>query len=500
MLNDIVKTSKHTFVYALGNVATKAIGIILIPLYTDPKFISQTDFGELAILEATAQILTGIFAMAMTSSIQRWYWDNAYSKEQKSIFFSSLAFLVALNIPVLTLFAFNAGWLSQVIFHSADYSYLLKLTFATVGIRILNNQIKTVIKLRSKPGLFSLAEIVKLTLTLLLTIFFVVQRGKGLDGIWEATLIGELIAFILMLRFTIKNIVLRINTLILKEMLTYGYPLMLSAASAVILSTTDRFMIHFLVGPQETALYSLGFRFANTLQLVLSVSIMSALTPLRMKKINEPDNHRFYAKTLTYVSYVFIFCLMILSLFSLEAIKIITKSTNYWAANGIIPILSYAFMFTLMRQNLNIGLVIRKKTKRVALLVFATTILNFGLNALFVPFWDIYGASLATLLSQMIFCVLMFWQSQKVYPIKYELNKLSIMVIVSAAIVVTALVISPLDVWIRIPVKLGLLGVFPFILFLFNFYEPRELEIIKQIMRTWYNPMKIGENIRRLLN
>ncbi len=65
MLNDIVKTSKHTFVYALGNVATKAVGIILIPLYTDPKFISQTDFGELAILEATAQILTGIFAMAM---------------------------------------------------------------------------------------------------------------------------------------------------------------------------------------------------------------------------------------------------------------------------------------------------------------------------------------------------------------------------------------------------------------------------------------------------
>jgi O-antigen/teichoic acid export membrane protein len=500
MLNDLKVTSKHTFVYALGNIATKAIGIILIPLYTDPKFISQTDFGELAILEATAQILTGILAMAMTSSIQRWYWDKALIKEQKSIFFSSLAFLVTLNIPVLLLLTLNAGWFSQLIFHTPDYSYLLKLTFATAGIRMLNNQIKIVIKLRSKPVLFSSVEIVKLTSTLLLTIFFVVQRGKGLDGIWEATLIGELIALVLMLRFTIHNIILRINTQILKEMLIYGYPLMLSAASAVILSTTDRYMIHFLVGPQETAIYSLGFRFANALQLVLSISIMSALTPLRMKKINDPDNHRFYAKTLTYVSFAFVFCLLILSLFSLEALKIVTKSTNYWAANGIIPILSYAFMFTLMRQNLNIGLVIRKKTKKVALLVFTTTILNFGLNALFVPLWDSYGASLATLLSQMIFCVMMYWQSQKVYPIKYELNKLFIMVIVSAAIVVSAMALAPLNVWIRLPIKLGLLVLFPFILYFFNFYEPREIEIIKRIMKTWYNPMKLKENFRRFLN
>ena len=499
MLNDIKQTSKHTFVYAMGNVATKAIGIILIPLYTDPRYLSQTDFGELALLEATAQILTGILAMAMASSIQRWYWDHSFIKDQKSIFFTSMAFLVAFNLPVLLILTHNADHLSKLIFHRQDYSYLLQLTFATVGLRIINNQIKTVIKLRSKAVLFFVVEILKLTLTLLMTILFVVQRGKGLDGIWEATLLGELIAFALMLHFTAKNIKPRINGRVLKEMLIYGYPLMLSAASAVILTTTDRYMIHFLAGPEETALYSLGFRFANTLQMVVSVSVMSALTPIRMKKINEEGNQRFYSKSLTYVSFVFVFCLIILSLFSLEALKIVTKSTSYWAANGIIPILSYAFLFTLMRQNLNIGLVIKKKTKRIALMVFSTTLLNFGLNALLVPLWDIYGASLATLTSQLVFCIMMFWQSQKAYAINYELKKLFIMVIISVAIVAAGLAISPLDIWIRLPIKIGLLILFPFILYFLNFYEQREVVIIKQILKTWYNPKKMGENLKRFL-
>jgi O-antigen/teichoic acid export membrane protein len=258
-------------------------------------------------------------------------------------------------------------------------------------------------------------------------------------------------------------------------------------------------MIHFITGPQDTAIYSLGFRFANTLQLVISVSMMAALTPLRMKKINEPSNQRFYSKTLTYVSFVFVICLIILSLFSLEALKIFTKSSNYWAANGIIPILSYSFLFILMRQNINIGLVIRKKTKRVAILVLLTTILNFGLNALLIPIWDVYGAAFATLTSQFIFCWMMLWQSQKFYTINYELRKIAVMVILSVLIVIIGLVISQLGIWIRLPIKLVLLVSFPIILYFFDFYEPKELETLKLILKTWYNPMKLKENLRRFI-
>ena len=81
-----------------------------------------------------------------------------------------------------------------------------------------------------------------------------------------------------------------------------------------------------------------------------------------MKKMNDPDNKRFYSKVLTYFSFGLMFCALGLNLFSREGIVWVTTNPDYIEALYVIPFVTYAIFFSMMRECCMIGLQIMKKT------------------------------------------------------------------------------------------------------------------------------------------
>jgi len=47
MLKDVKSTIKNALVYGLGNVSVKLVGLVLIPVYTNPVYLSMDDYGVL---------------------------------------------------------------------------------------------------------------------------------------------------------------------------------------------------------------------------------------------------------------------------------------------------------------------------------------------------------------------------------------------------------------------------------------------------------------------
>lgn len=499
MLKDIKKTTKHTSVYALGNIAAKVVGFILLPIYTNEAFLSQDDLGSLAILEATAQILTAILTFAISNSLVRWYWDNKYRENQKSIVFTIFLFLFTVNVPFVSWMVFKASLFSELIFGSSQYIYLLRLTFLAIFCRIFNLLISQLLQLQSRSGLYTSLQVGKLIVVLGLTVLAVTRFNRGLDGIWEASLIGEIIVLLITVPYIIKNINFSFEWDIFKEMFAYSYPLVISNLAVVTLTVMDRFMLHYIVGLSATGVYSLGLRLSNTLKIVITDSVLAALAPLRMQKINEPNNQRFFAKVLTYTSFVFLLALLVLSLFSFELIHLITATEEYWEAGSIIGILSFAFLFSLARMNFVTGLMITKKTKILGLLIFITAALNFILNYLFIPYWGFYGAAMATLFSQFIFMSLTYIAAQRVYTIPYEIRKIGIAVIIAIFIVYAGILANSCALILRLTIKFSMLVAYPFVLLLFNFYETVELENIKQILKSVGNFTKMKQGFKNFL-
>ncbi|MGD0756173.1 MAG: polysaccharide biosynthesis C-terminal domain-containing protein [Bacteroidales bacterium] len=498
MLKSIKTSFKDTVIYGLGNVAVKIVGLILIPLYTDPKFFSTDQFGVLGILEISALVLTSMLASGLPQSLTRWFWDKEYKDNQKGIFFMSFSTQVIVSlIFCLTLIPVSRS-LSMVLFSKPDWARVITLVILASAIQSVNNVINTLMRLQSRSVLYSVTNLFKLVSVLSLTLYFILSKKMGLEGIYLAQAIGNGIVVLLLLGYTLKNSRVFFDKIIFKSMNAYGFPLLLANISAALFTVIDRFSLTSLTVLKSVALYNLAFKISSVLKLVLADSMKLALGPMMIKRMDSPDNKRFYSKVLLYSSYALMIGIVGISLFSFEIVKVIATSRAYWDAVVIIPVLSMSIFFANMKEVTVYGLHIAKKTRIIGIIVVFSTVLSLVLNFLLIPVWDITGAAVATLLSQFIYWYACYYYSQKVFYVPYEIGKLTLMVITGAVLSFSGLLLNGLDLLPRMIIKTLCLVSFPFILYLFNFYEPVELQSIRGFINKWSKIKNLKSNLNSL--
>jgi O-antigen/teichoic acid export membrane protein len=498
MLKSIKTSFKDTVIYGLGNVAVKIVGLLLIPIYTDQKFFSTDQFGILGILEISATVLTAMLASGLPQSLTRWFWDKEYKENQKGIFFMSFSTQVIVSLIFCMILIPLSGPLSLMLFSKPDWAKVITFVILASAIQSVNNVINTLMRLQSKSVLYSVTNLFKLVVVLSLTLFFILSKKMGLEGIYLAQVIGNGIVVLFLLGYTIKNTRVFFDKIIFKSMNAYGFPLLLANISAALFTVIDRFSLNSLTVLKSVALYNLAFKISSVLKLVLADSMKLALGPMMIKRMDSPDNKRFYSKVLLYSSYALMLGIVVISLFSLEIIKVIATSKAYWDAVAIIPVLSLSIFFANMKEVTVYGLHIAKKTRIIGIVVVFSTVLSLVLNFLLIPVWDIAGAAIATLLSQFIYWYVCYYYSQKVFYVPYEIRKITVMLVTGAVLSFSGLLLNGLDLLPRMIIKTACLVSFPFILYLFKFYEPVELQAIKGFINKWSKIKNFKSNMNSL--
>ncbi|PKP11394.1 MAG: hypothetical protein CVU09_03760 [Bacteroidetes bacterium HGW-Bacteroidetes-4] len=499
MIASVRRTFRKSVIYAMGNLATKFIGLILIPLYTDVKYFTVGDYGALGILEITSQVLVAILGLSLAQSLTRWFWDALYVEKQKSIFFTSTIVLILISgLIILALLPFSNSF-SRILFQDESYSYIIKLVLISSWFQVIFSHFLALAKLQEKALLYSLTNIIRLTVTLGLTVYFIVGLNKKIDGVFEATVIGSFISLLILIPYALRNCNWHFEWAILKEMLVFGYPLIIASISGVFFSVIDRYFLNFMRALDDVGIYTLGYKLSSTLNIVVITSVQLAITPLMMKKMNDPDNKRFYSQVLKYFSLVLMFCIIGLSIFSLEGIKLFVKNRLYWDSVYVVGILSLATLFSMMKDQVLIGLHITKKTKITGSIIVVATGINVLLNALLIPRWGIYGAAIGTLISQMAFFGIIYKKAQQYYSIPYELSKIGVLLAVGTVLITVGLLLNPLSAVIRLPLKILLLFLYFVLLNWFNFFTIQEKEMVKKLINSWKDPRSFSQNIKRLL-
>ena len=508
MLNSIKVSLKDTLIYGFGNIAVKIVGLLLIPLFSNPKFFSIEEFGVLGILEISALVLTASMASAMPQSLTRWFWDKEHKENQKGIFFMSFATQLVVSLLFCLFLIPLSRTFSVMIFSKPDWSRVITFVIIGSGIQALNNITNTLMRLQSKSVLYTTTNLFKLTFVLSLSLYFIISKKMGLEGYYLAQAIGNALLVIALSGYTIKNSRIFFSKDIFRSMNAYGFPLFLANISAVALNVVDRYSLNSsafhksslnsLDVLKSVALYTLAFKITSVLKLAIVDSMKLALGPMMIKRIGSPDIKRFYSKVLLYSSYVLMFAVIGVSLFSFELIKVIAKSKQFWDAVVIIPILSMSVVFVNMKDLTVYGLHVVKKTRIIGMIVVFSTLLSVCLNYLLIPIWDITGAALATLLAQFVFWLVSYYYSQKAFYVPYEIRKIFTLVIVGAALSFSCLLLNKMDLIPRLIIKTGCLISFPFILYLFKFYEPVELQAIRGFTSKWSNIKNLKDNLKSL--
>lgn len=502
MQSTIKSAARGTIIYGLANVSVKLIGIILIPIYTNYKYLSKEDFGIMGVMEITSQLVIIVFSLSLYQSLARWYFDPENKDSQKSMHFT----VIVIN-ALFCLFSFGMVYqfskpISNLLFDTPQYGKLVWIMFAGSSINIVSNVSMVLLRLQERAVKYTMISLTKLTVNLAATILFVVYFHRNVQGIYEAIVIGEVVGLILISGDIVRNSVARFETRKLVEMLKYGFPLMLASVSTVLLNTFDRYSLNFLADLDAVGTYSLGFKIANSIKIIVISSIQLSLVPMMFKKIGDADHRRFYAKSMKYSAFVVMACVMVLSVFSLEIVKLLSSNKSYWAAANIIPILSFSMVFVLMKENVLIGLQITKSSGLMGILIAITAGFNLCLNILLIPYLGIYGASLSTLISQAGMFILFYVVSQKRYPIPYELKNIISLILTGMLLYGVSIISNPWPLWARLVFKAGLIAAFPFVLILVKFYEPVEILAVKtNLSKLWgFVQRRFGSGSRKTLN
>ncbi len=495
MINKLKKTVKHTAIYSLGNISTKLVGLVLLPLYT--SHLSTAEYGVLSIIEITSQLLIGLFTFNLPQAMLRWCATEKDSVRDKSIVFSTLiSLLIIASLVIGSLLPLHSN-LSEIFFGNPKFSeyFLLLLIWAFIG--IINRLPNSLLRLREKSLIFAGVMVSKFIVILLANIYFVAVVELGVTGIVWGQIIGEVYALLITSPFILKNITPKLNISVIKEMVAYGFPMALSSVSTLILSSGDRYILSYYLSFGSVGIYALAQKIGGVINVFLLNSFQQGFFPIAFKMFNEETPSRYYSKVLTYFSFILCISALGISLLSEELIKFLT-TRNYYAAYLIVPFIAFAFVIKGIGLVFTLGFHYAKKTSVYALIIVAGMLLTILLNIVLIPLLDVYGAAIAVVISHGAMSIATFKQAQKLFFIKFEISKVIKMIIIAIFLYLMVFFIQPNNSYISLLVKIVIFISYPFLLYYFNIFEEIEISTLRNSWKKWRNPLKWRDNFKKI--
>jgi len=388
---------KHVGNYLLSNVATKALGIISIPIYT--YMLNPEDYGMISLYIAYSNIAAVLLTTNSHTSISRYFFEE---KEDFKVFVGNSLIISIISTLIL-------GFLGILFL----YYFIVDLTLPnwTFGLIIL----ATLSSIFS--SIFMQIHLPQNNSALIAKTTIIAGYGQFIINIltvclspspkWIFLIFAKLFGAILLNFIFFKHIKefieCRLNFLHFKYIFNYSLPLIPYVLGSTLLAQIDRIMISGSSNVAETGMYSLAVSLAFLVPIV-GFSIDQAWIPSYFKFMKDKNYIRHDQECKTNLIYWSLTAAGFI-LFFLEPTKILIQKEFHHALILIpIIILGYLFEFYFRIYGKNIGYV--KKTVYSSIIYLSAGIINVFLNYYTLKKFGYQVAAINTVLS--FICLFIF--------------------------------------------------------------------------------------------
>jgi O-antigen/teichoic acid export membrane protein len=427
--------------------------------------------------------------MGIANAVVRYYYE--FSEQEKREQVISVA-LITVWVVSLTFFALSVVFsknISNLVFKSPDYYFMLEIIFASTVINLSNEIPLNILRIEQKSVFYVVISVLKTAMTLTLNIIFIVYFKMGLIGILLSSLITTAIMGVFLLVYQIRKIKMSYSIALLKPMLGYSIPIVWSSLGLFIVNFADRFFLQRLTTLSELGIYSLAYRF-GFLPIVILGPFMSVWGPKRFDIEKEPNAKAVFSVILTYLLFILIYTGLGICILIKDVITIMADP-KFIDAYKYVSILLLAYILNGIVFYIQFGIHLAKKTKHLAYATFIAAGINIAANLLLIPSLRAWGAAIATLLSFMFMLGYVHIISQKLYHIPYEYGRIIKMSLIALALYAVGSLINPSNIAVSIIVKFLIAFSFPFVLYIFRFYTPEEKAKVSQIFKQLYGFVKL---------
>lgn len=436
---------KQTFIYGIATVFPRIISVLLVRIHTDKSVISEvSEFGNLSLIFSYIILFNVILSYGLETSFFRFYnleknKNDVVNTSSVSLIFTTIIFVALFgifksNISLLT--GIDTGYLSIIVWILA-FDVLTVIPFAYL--RLKGKAIKySYIKIANVLVYFSLNIFLLIFLkdlandnTFLRKIYI---ENFEVSYIFIANLFASLTSLLLLIPFYFK-INYRANFRLLKKMLFYAFPILISGLAYTINETFDKILLDFLlpesIAKTEIGMYSACYKLAVFMTL-FSVAYKLAVEPFFFSEAEKQNPKKNYALVLE--TYVIIgSSILVLVVVSLDLLKVVfIGDQEYWKAMKIVPIILLANFCLGIYQNLSVWYKVTDRTRFGAYISIVGALFTLIINIILIPIYGYLGSAFATLVAYLTMSVLSYFMGQKYYPIPY--NNFKILFYISVAV------------------------------------------------------------------
>lgn len=408
-MNRYKELVSDTIVIGIGNLTMKLIYFFLMPIYTVAMTVDE--FGEADLLNNLVALLLPVFTLSIAEGVFRFVLDKKENPSELltvglSIIGKSSLLIIAI-IAVVFLLTRNYNWIYFYFFFITEAFRSLLAQFAR-GVEYVRD--------------FSISGIIA-AITLFGTTYILVKTmSLGVAGYLLAFVIAN-ISSIVYLVFSvnpIRNFAWTYSASKVQEILTYSLPLIPNMLSWWATNVSSRYILAYNCGLAIAGLFAATSKLPALINIITSV-FQQSWQISSVKESCSEDHVTFYSRVFTlYSSLVFIAGALMLVL--IPFISKFVLQGEFYKAWIYTPLLLYSAILGCFSVYFGNFYTVVKKSKAVMLTTLYGAIINIVLCFMLIPFFSIYGALVANVVSFAVITVVRYFDTRKFMPIRF--NKL----------------------------------------------------------------------------
>jgi O-antigen/teichoic acid export membrane protein len=425
------KLLTHSGIYFVGNIMMRAVGFLMLPIYT--RYLSPADYGIIELLAMTIDLVGILLGLRIGQAIFRFYHEYENTRDRHSVISTSLYLVGVLNFLGVLLLVIFSQPLSDMIFGGEEGRHWLMVFSLSLFFHSYIEIPMIYLRILQRPWLYVSFSCLRVLLQVVLNIWFIVFLGMRVEGmIYSAVISGGVMA-LLLIAFTLRHTGWRWSKEQAKQMTIFSLPMVLTSLVSFYITFGDRYFLRAWASLEEVGLYALGYKFGFLLGFIIAGPFSNIWDAEKYRVYALPEARSIFQQTFLGYSAVLLVAVTGISLFIEDLLRIMSAPA-FWSAHQVVPLVLLAYLFNAWYGFTNMGILVRKKTMEMTWGTLLAALVATIFYVLLIPRWGGMGAALASVFAFGSRCVYTTWRSQRLYDMGPQWGRVAILAVPAVVI------------------------------------------------------------------
>ena len=394
----------------------------MLPIFA--HYLGSEGYGIFGMLEVISGIMTVIVGYGLLGGMQRFYFEKETETERKTVI--STAIIVTVLIVLIVCFPvfLLKKQISHLAFGDPVFANYVAISVVAFFFDMTAQSAGGYLLIKQNSLLFTLFSIQRFILSVVLNIYFLIYLEMGVLGLLYSSLISVIIYSASLHIHALWHVGLSFSRDDAQKIIRFNLPLIPGYIAGLVRNDADKVILRSFLGLAELGSYNMLLKFSSLIVLFVVQPFLRIWTVKRLEACETSDGPDFMAKMFTIQLALMLFVGLILALEVPLVLRIMTPQ-EFWMPGFFVLLAVFAKILFGAYYHFNFGLIYEKITYKISVIQTVTALFGLAMSFVFIKYFEILGALIASNLMFFFQCILAHVISNKYYRIPFEWTKIS---------------------------------------------------------------------------